>query len=103
YAEALSDYHLHPEAKFLNGDYLDHGSTMRRDIHLAGVRYIGKEANRWEEQFYLGSIPKRRSNMTADRRRLSNSAVEFTTLPLHLANVDWPKRPGSRGSSCERS
>jgi hypothetical protein len=58
YAEALSDYHLHPEAKFLNGDYLDRGPTVRRHVHVAGVRYIGKEANRWEEQFYLGLDPE---------------------------------------------
>jgi hypothetical protein len=58
YAEALSDYHLHPEVKFLNGDYLDHGPTVRRNVHVAGVRYIGKEANRWEEQFYLGLDPE---------------------------------------------
>jgi DNA-binding phage protein len=58
YAEALADYHLHPEAKFLNGDYLDRGPTVRRHVHVAGVRYIGKEANRWEEQFYLGYDPE---------------------------------------------
>ena len=58
YAEALSDYHLHPEAKFLSGDYLDIGPTERRHIHVIGVRYIGKEANRWEEQFYLGLDPE---------------------------------------------
>jgi len=31
---------------------------MRRHVHIAGVRYIGKEANRWEEQFYLGYDPE---------------------------------------------
>lgn len=58
YAEALADYHLHPETKFLNGDYLDRGPTERRHIRVAGVRYIGKEANRWEEQFHLGYDPE---------------------------------------------
>jgi hypothetical protein len=58
YSEALSDYHLHPEAKFLNGDYLDRGPTARRHVQVAGVRYIGKEANRWEEQFHLGYDPE---------------------------------------------
>jgi DNA-binding phage protein len=57
-AEALADYHLRPETKFLNGDYIDRGPTVRRHIHIAGVRYIGKEANRWEEQFYLGLDPE---------------------------------------------
>jgi hypothetical protein len=58
YAEALADYHLHPETKFLNGEYVDRGPTVRRHIHVSGVRYIGKEANRWEEQFYLGRDPE---------------------------------------------
>jgi hypothetical protein len=58
YADALADYHLHPETKFLNGDYLDRGPTVRRHVHVAGVRYIGKEANRWEEQFHLGYNPE---------------------------------------------
>lgn len=58
YTEALADYHLHPEAKFLNGDYLDRGPTVRRHINVAGVRYIGKEANRWEEQLHLGYDPE---------------------------------------------
>jgi hypothetical protein len=38
YANALSDYHLHPEAKFLNGDYLDRGPTARRHIQLSEGR-----------------------------------------------------------------
>ena len=53
-AEVISQYHLHPESKFLNGDYLDRGVTRRRHIFATGVRHIGKEANRWEEQYFLG-------------------------------------------------
>jgi hypothetical protein len=54
YAEALAQYHLHPETKFLNGDYLDRGLTQRRHVRAIGIRLIGKEANHWEEQFFLG-------------------------------------------------
>jgi hypothetical protein len=54
YQEALAQYHLHPEAKFHNGDYLDRGVTHRRHIVATAVEHIGKEANRWEEQFYVG-------------------------------------------------
>lgn len=54
YREALAQYHLHPEAKFLDGDYIDSGVTNRRHIFATVVEHIGKEANRWEEQFYLG-------------------------------------------------
>jgi hypothetical protein len=68
YTEALSSYHLHPEAKFLNGDYVDRGRTVRRHIHVAGVRYIGKEANRWEEQFYLGYDPETQTEYGMDEQ-----------------------------------
>jgi len=38
----------------LNGDYLDQGPTIRRHVEVTAVNHIGKEANHWEEQFYLG-------------------------------------------------
>jgi hypothetical protein len=55
YREALAQYHLRSEAKFLNGDYLDRGETRQRYVEVIAIRHIGKEANRWEEQFYLGA------------------------------------------------
>lgn len=54
FKQVIALYHLHPELKFLNGDYLDRGVTQRRRIHAIAVRNIGKEANEWEEQYYLG-------------------------------------------------
>jgi hypothetical protein len=55
----LAQYHLHPESKFRGGDYLDSGPTTRRHIRPLGpIDNIGKEANRWEEQFYLGADPE---------------------------------------------
>jgi hypothetical protein len=54
YAEALAQYHLHPEDKFLNGDYWDRGRTERRHVVATGVCLIGKEANRWEENDLSG-------------------------------------------------
>jgi hypothetical protein len=54
YAEVLAQYHLQPESKFLNGDYLDEGRTQRRHILATGNEVIGKEADRWEEQYYTG-------------------------------------------------
>ena len=54
YAQALAQYHLRPEAKFENGDYCDIGPTRRRHVQATQINYIGKEANRWEEQFFLG-------------------------------------------------
>ena len=54
YREALADYHIHPEAKFLNGDRFDRGRTQRQPVRATAIELIGKEANRWEEQFFLG-------------------------------------------------
>ena len=54
YAQALSSYHLLPESKFENADFYDRGPTCRRHVRTLRVEYIGKELNRWEEQYYLG-------------------------------------------------
>ena len=45
YAEALAQYHLSPESKFENGQFLDRGRTERRHIVATGFVWIGKEAN----------------------------------------------------------
>jgi transcriptional regulator with XRE-family HTH domain len=58
YRYALAQYHLHPEAKFANGNYLDRGVTTRRHVRAAIIEHIGKEANRWEEQLHLGLDPE---------------------------------------------
>ncbi|HEY1604495.1 MAG TPA: hypothetical protein VGF77_02745 [Allosphingosinicella sp.] len=55
---ALAQYHLRSESKFLNGDYADRGTTRRRHVFATGTEHIGKEANRWEEQFFLGTNPE---------------------------------------------
>jgi hypothetical protein len=55
YKDALAQYHLRPEHKFQNGNYRDRGITTRRHVKAAAVRNIGKESNRWQEQFYLGN------------------------------------------------
>lgn len=57
YREELARYHLHSEAKFSNGSWSDRGVTKRKHVHAIAVEYIGKEANRWEEQFALGEMP----------------------------------------------
>jgi hypothetical protein len=54
YAEALAQYHLRPEVKFLNGDFFDRGRTERRHVVALQILHIGKEANKWEEQYFLG-------------------------------------------------
>ena len=57
YADALSQYHIHPEAKFLNGRFLDRGTTLRRHVRMIATRHIGKEANDLERQAYIGLEP----------------------------------------------
>ena len=54
YAEALAQYHLRSETKFLNGEYCDRGRTERRHVVALQIVHIGKEANKWEEQYFLG-------------------------------------------------
>lgn len=54
YLEALAQYHLRPESKFRNADYINTGITERRDIIVESITHIGKEANKWEEQSVLG-------------------------------------------------
>ena len=54
YTETLAQYHLRPEAKFLNGEHTDTGRTERRHVVATTIIHIGKEANKWEEQYFLG-------------------------------------------------
>jgi hypothetical protein len=54
YRQALAQYHLSPESKFLNGEPYDIGPTRRRHVEVITVNFIGKEANRWEEQYHFG-------------------------------------------------
>jgi|SRR5262245_1436654 len=49
YREAIGQYHLSPESKFLNGDFTDRGRTERRHVQVTDVIHIGKEANKWKE------------------------------------------------------
>ena len=50
YAEALRGYHLHPEAKFLGGDFMDRGRTRRRHVLVQAIEDIGKEADKWDDE-----------------------------------------------------
>ena len=54
YADALFGYDLKPESKFRNGEAADKGLTTPRHIVASQVRYIGKEADHWEENFVVG-------------------------------------------------
>jgi hypothetical protein len=62
YRQALAQYHLHPEDKFLNGDFLDRGTTIRRHVRVTEIEYIGKESNKWEDQYHFGVFPEEEMN-----------------------------------------
>jgi hypothetical protein len=64
----LAQYHLCPEAKFLNGDFCDRGLTERRHVIATQLVHIGKEANKWEEQHFLGEDGRRRLNTALPAR-----------------------------------
>jgi hypothetical protein len=38
----------------LNADAFDRGRTIRQPVKAVATELIGKEANRWEEQYFLG-------------------------------------------------
>lgn len=81
YREVLAQYHLHPEAKFHGGDFLDAGLTTRRHVRPLGpIDNIGKEANRWEEQFYLGANPETQIRYGIGERDLRDYAVRVREL-----------------------
>ncbi len=83
YAEALAQYHLHPESKFLGGDYCDRGTTLRRHIRVSGICHIGKEANAWERQAMLGIESKARP----DYGLADDSVVQLRTELARLAEL----------------
>jgi hypothetical protein len=69
--------------------------TIRRRVRVAGVRYIGKEANRWEEQLYLGVDSEAQiehENLTAHdgmmELRASRSCHNIRTAPTRETGRD---------------
>ena len=98
YAEQLAQYHLQPESKFLNGDYLDRGTTIRRHVIVAGIELIGKEANRWEEQEHLGATEDAEISygmVSASNAQLANQVRALTAI---LGQREFAHRLGwSRG------
>lgn len=93
YCQVLAQYHLRPESKFLNGDFLDRGTTQRRHVKVQAIINIGKEANHWEEQSYVGAYEPETEfeygTATADRRMESDdirkAANEFGQRELSKA------------------
>jgi hypothetical protein len=55
YAETLFNYPHRQESKFQNGGPFQRGLTQPRHVVAGEVHYIGKEADRWEEDFLIGT------------------------------------------------
>ena len=87
YAEALAQYHLHPESKFLGGDYCDRGTTSRRHIRVSGICHIGKEANEWERQAMLGIDSKARADYGVADDTVAQLRAELARLANLLGNA----------------
>lgn len=103
YREAVAQYHLHPEAKFLGGVHCDRGATRRRHIRANGIRHIGKEANALERQLVAGansgldpdygidadSVAQLRGELAALAKALGNAlaAKALRIEPLRLASI----------------
>lgn len=93
FVDVLAQYHLRPESKFLNADFLDVGTTQRRHVKVQSIVNIGKEANRWEEQSYLGAYKPEaeleygvaRADRNATMRALHEAADEFGQRALAKA------------------
>ena len=71
--QALLLYHLRPDRKVIGGDYRDAGTTHPLHVRAMAIHFIGKEANRWEEQFHLGETPDAQAEygtMPSDREQL---------------------------------
>jgi hypothetical protein len=58
YEDELAPYHIHPDSKFLKGQYDDTGFTYRRNVVAGNVHNIGKEADSLEPQLEHGIDPE---------------------------------------------
>jgi hypothetical protein len=68
YAEMLAQYHISPESKFENGQFLDRGPTERRHVLATELVLIGKEANQVGESGETDLITKAVQEFTDDPR-----------------------------------
>lgn len=76
YADVLRHYHLHPEAKYRGADPMDRGIVAPRHIRVTYVVHIGKEANRWEEQLYLGEVINEQIKYVDERKLLGTFLLQ---------------------------
>jgi hypothetical protein len=54
HGRSLVRYHLHPESKFLGGEYDQRGPLKRRHVRALGRQAISKESDKLEENEFIG-------------------------------------------------
>lgn len=91
YREALAQYHLHPESKFIGGGFWDKGTTLRRHIRASGICHIGKEANELDRQQALGADDAARLDYGFTDQSLSYLRRELSKLAESLGKMDASK------------
>ncbi len=66
------------------GSVDNHGTTRRRHVRVIGHEYIGKEADKWEEQMILGTDggAEYGSVGLVDPEALRNAAIQLTVREL---------------------
>ncbi|WP_147417676.1 hypothetical protein [Sphingomonas cavernae] len=94
YADALAQYHLQPESKFLNADYFDRGVTLRRHIRMTATRHIGKESNDWERQAVLGFSADTQPNYGIAENDRTQLVYELTSLVAQIGLAKAEKALG---------
>jgi hypothetical protein len=91
YAEALAQYHIQPESKFLNGKYVNCGTTRRRHIRQTATHHIGKESNDWERQAVLGLTAGSRIDYGIADAERAHSHRKLATLIGRIGSVKAAK------------
>ena len=93
YARSLVRYHMHPEAKFLGGNYHERGILSRRHIHALAFLPIGKEADNLDEREFNGDSDEdiiERPLARQDNLKLREFVLE-TQKQLKLSDLDLYK------------
>ena len=108
YAEALLAYPNRPETKFLNGGAFDTGPTQRCHVIASEVKIIGKEADRWEEEYFqglggdmpieYGSDPLTVEAVFGHLRRAIRRRSGNSKFPRQLALTAGPWQRSARGT-----
>jgi transcriptional regulator with XRE-family HTH domain len=94
YRMALAPYNISPEPKVLNGEPYDRGQTCRRHVEVLAVNCMGKEANKWEEQHYLGLDQNAEIDYGMSHSDLTQLQSVIERLTVSLSQRELARRCG---------